>query len=950
MSDSEDSSVTYTFVYTDSEPGRVFWGTDVNVSEGGVPRVIVYGYNRFPIQPVPQDEDEREPRFIQAHDLDFVPEPVYLEYIPLEDEHVLSAEEKPLPPVDSPTTESPGYVTESDPEEDPEYEDDEEQDSPVDNPMGEGDDRGDDDGDSSGDDAADEDEDMEEEEEDEEEEEEEEHIASAESTAVIPVVAKSNAKSNAVTAALPSSSVDRRDEIPESKRPPRKRPCLFAIGSRSRISQPVNKNSQQVDLLMGDRMTLQETVWTVEEEAYAARVAWNHSIRLSQVTYQEIQTHRDHVQIMVRTRRGQTPPPTNPNNMTPEAVQTMIDQALLRNSGGGDGSHSSHAENPRNMHTVRPCYYFDFMKCHPLNFKGTEGAVGLTRWIEKMESNFNISGCAMENQALTDAVTAALPSSSVDRRDEIPESKRPPRKRSCLFAIGSSTVDFEARRQGIRDVGYGIRDTWIDPTEVVPAIASTTVEEVNTRVVELAELHEHDIQDFHALLEDARDGRMTLQEIVWIVEEEAYAARVACNHSIRLSQATYQELQTHRDHVYAYETHIQTHQTQLQLSEYSHPDTAPKTLRVVRDIRREMSDIQKELISQREQQIMVRTRRGQTPPPTNPNNMTPEAVQTMIDQALLRNSGGGDGSHSSHAKNLRNMHTACPCYYADFIKCHPLNFKGTEGVNLKVRDNNIPTYTNRFQELALICTKFISNETENVDKYISGLPDNIYGNANDLMDQKLRTYAERKSDSKRKADDISRNNQQPFKRQNLNNKNGGNGNAQRWVYAVGNAERNGNDAGNPNSNVVTSLRPARPIEFQIDLIPGAAPVARVPYRLAPSEMKELSKKLQELFDKDDILIYSKNEKGHEEHLKEILGLHKEEKLKQRLCGLLRCITQSVRSHANADGEELLSDYDCDLRYHPGKANVVADALSRKERDVPLRVRALVMTISLDLPK
>ncbi|GKD56709.1 hypothetical protein Tco_1290096 [Tanacetum coccineum] len=48
--------------------------------------------------------------------------------------------------------------------------------------------------------------------------------------------------------------------------------------------------------------------------------------------------------------------------------------------------------------------------------------------------------------------------------------------------------------------------------------------------------------------------------------------------------------------------------------------------------------------------------------------------------------------------------------------------------------------------------------------------------------------------------------------------------------------------------------------------------------------------------------------------------------------------------------ELLSDYDCEIQYHPGKANVVADALIRKGRIKPLRVRALVMTISLNLPK
>ncbi|XP_071718790.1 uncharacterized protein [Rutidosis leptorrhynchoides] len=46
-----------------------------------------------------------------------------------------------------------------------------------------------------------------------------------------------------------------------------------------------------------------------------------------------------------------------------------------------------------------------------------------------------------------------------------------------------------------------------------------------------------------------------------------------------------------------------------------------------------------------------------------------------------------------------------------------------------------------------------------------------------------------------------------------------------------------------------SLPPHRDVEFQIDLVPGAAPVVRAPYRLAPHELQELSSQLQELFDK-----------------------------------------------------------------------------------------------------
>ncbi|GJX43930.1 hypothetical protein Tco_0260606 [Tanacetum coccineum] len=166
--------------------------------------------------------------------------------------------------------------------------------------------------------------------------------------------------------------------------------------------------------------------------------------------------------------------------------------------------------------------------------------------------------------------------------------------------------------------------------------------------------------------------------------------------------------------------------------------------------------------------------------------------------------------------------------------------------NLKVKWNDVPTYIKRFQELTLICTKFVANETEKVDKYISGIPDNIYGNvkssrpktlnetielANDLMDQKLHTYVERQTNNKGSCDASQKHHgmhTETFKRQNvakvynmgagekkairqipkgmvvlicgapgpfqerlskLKLKDGGNGECTRWVYAVWGMQR-----------------------------------------------------------------------------------------------------------------------------------------------------------------
>ncbi|GJT40337.1 putative reverse transcriptase domain-containing protein [Tanacetum coccineum] len=314
------------------------------------------------------------------------------------------------------------------------------------------------------------------------------------------------------------------------------------------------------------------------------------------------------------------------------------------------------------------------------------------------------------------------------------------------------------------------------------------------------------------------------------------------------------------------------------------------------------------------------------------------------------------------------------------------------------------------------------------------------------------------------------------------------------------------------------LPPTRQVEFQIDLVPGVAPVARAPYRLSPTKLQELSTQLQELSNKgfirpssspwgapilidelfdqlqgsrvyskielrsgyhqlrvreedipktalrthyghyefqvmpfgltnaptifidlmnrvckpyldklviifiDDILIYSKSKEEHAEHLKLILELLKKEELYAKFSkcefwlskvqflghvidsegihmdpakiesikdcapilalpegsenfmvycdasrkGLGAVLMQREKRHYLYDTKcvvftdhkslqhildqkelnmrlrrwlELLSDYDCEIRYHPGKANVVADALSRKERNKPLRVEA-----------
>nr|GEV73732.1 hypothetical protein [Tanacetum cinerariifolium] len=488
MMSSSDSAVTYMSISSEDVPfwGIRFFGMEEPDSPEAAPQ--------SPIQtpPVLQDEDEREPMFIQPYDPDYVPEPMYPEYIPLEEEHVLLAEEQPLPPVVSPTTESLGYVAESDLIEDlEEYEDDESEDGLVDYPMDGGDDGDDDDDDSSGDDADDKDED------EEDEDVKEERLASADFAVVVPTVepvsppegtkpiipppsnditttgaritvqlqasislppeaeverlqamptpppspltslsppsvgerlariASTQDLIDVVTITLTSpqlpplppslyipSPVDRKDNVPESELPPRKRSCLSTLGPRYEIGEsstarPIRGRGIDYGFVSVTPLFVKKTlchnlgviskhISTIDAEVRRQGIRWvGYGIRDTWVDQAEVvleispmtlgeaemaelrETDSKHQTQMVEILRVTGDMRQEMGDMHAELL-ALREQRRRARQPGSDARVPDHQDASRDADR-------------------TEGIVGLTRWIEKMESVFQISGCAIEN-------------------------------------------------------------------------------------------------------------------------------------------------------------------------------------------------------------------------------------------------------------------------------------------------------------------------------------------------------------------------------------------------------------------------------------------------------------------------------------------------------------------------------------------------------------------------
>ncbi|GJX75730.1 hypothetical protein Tco_0322541 [Tanacetum coccineum] len=549
---SATSDVTYTSVYTDSEPGRAFWGADYEgLSEGGIPRVIVLGYDGLPLQPVappspdfmlgpenpqtppvPQEEDEREPLFIQAHDPNYVPEPIYPEYIPLEDDHEFPAEEQPLPPIDSPTAESPGYITESDPEEDPEgYEDDETEDGPVDYPM-----------------------------------DTFEGVTDWHQS----LVTMSSATSDVTYTSVYTDSEPGRafwgadyEEISEGGIP-----RVIVLGYDGLPLQPVAPPSP--DFILGPENPQTPPVPQDEDEREPMFIQAHDPDYVPEPIYPEyIPLEDDHE---FPAEEQPLPPMDGGDDGDDDDGDSSRDDANDEDEDEEDEEDEEEEEHlaPADSTTVIPADEPVFppegtepiipppstditigaritirpqtsislppeaeverlltmttpSPSPPISLSPPSAGERLARCTAPPAHSPPLppsSGCLTQiqtlriasTQALIDAVTTALPPPSlpplppslsipspVDRRDDIPESEQPPRKRLHLSTLGSRyEIGESSTARPARDVGYGIRDTWVDPAEAVPEIAPMTVGEVNTRVTELAELHEHDTQDLYA--------------------------------------------------------------------------------------------------------------------------------------------------------------------------------------------------------------------------------------------------------------------------------------------------------------------------------------------------------------------------------------------------------------------------------------------------------------------
>nr|GEY98152.1 putative reverse transcriptase domain-containing protein [Tanacetum cinerariifolium] len=1065
--------------------------------------VIVNGYFRMhmdPLDPYAQliMEAPPSPNYIPGPKAppspDYIPGPEYSEYLPPAND-VFPAEEQPLPAVVSPTAESPGYIPDSKPEMDLEEEDRDDEkyegDS-IDYPTSRGDDDADDDGDDLSEDDTD---DEDEEESSDSEEEEEEHFYFILSSShllpcisydlyVMEMIRLSEHLAPTVLALALHSSIstfedsDQTEPFEEGETATTPPPSAYRVTARIYVRPhipmpfPSKEGAPETDMPL--RKKARFTTPTDDNRRAKDRLIGR--LRRERRYFRTLSTTYAREEAI--------------NNLIAQRVtEALAEYETQRNSVvNRDTSHTT-GTGPRTMRPTQECTYKDYLNCRLLKFNGTEGVIGLTRWFERTKSVSSISNCTAENQvkfasctligsALTwwnshmRAVVKRFPEESdeIERHvGRLPEMIRGNmmsyKPKSMLKSIEFANDQMDQKLIGIAD-------------RVPTCFECGAQGHFKNNYPQLGNRNQGNKNQGNQ--NQAGNGNAVAR---------AYGVGTAGgNPDANVVTGTF----LLNNHCASILFDTGADKSFMSTAFSSLININPSTLDYSYDV--ELAD---------GQIIGVNTViRGCTLNFLNhPFNIDLMPVELGSFDVII----GMDW--------LKMYHAVIVC--DEKIVCVPF---GNETLIIRCNISN-----NKARLNIISCTK--------TQKYLlKGYP--VF-----LANITTKTIKDKSEEKRLENVPIVRDFSKVFPED------------------------------------LPGLPPTRQVEFQIDLIPGAALVARAPYRLAPSEMKKLSDQLQELSDKgfirpsslpwgapvlfvkkkdrsfqmcidyrelnkltidlrsgyhhlrvqeddipktafrtryghyefqvmsfgltnaptvfmdlmnrvykpyldkfvivfiDDILIYSKNEQDHVEHLKLILELLKREKLyakfskcefwilkvqflghvidsrgihvdpakiksikdwvspkkpteirqflglagyyrrfiegfskiakpmtkltqkkvmfdwgdkqeaafqllKQKLCGapilalpegaknfvaycdalhkgLGAVLMQREKKELNMRQRhwlELLSDYDCEIRYHPGKANVVADALSRKERIKPLRVRALVMTIGLDLPK
>nr|GEW26768.1 reverse transcriptase domain-containing protein [Tanacetum cinerariifolium] len=456
MSNLEDSTVTYMEVSSPFENLSDIGSPGVN----GLPMMPQdpYAYVEAALQAPPSPDYVPDPEhpLLPSYVPEFVLEPVYPKFMPPEDD-VLLAEEQPPPTAFSPTADSPGYILEFDPEEDPKEDDEEEEMSvraqtlislpleteiarlltiptsppsplsplssplpliltplpqillpplPISSPP-----------------------------------------LPASPTyplgyraAMIRLRAEAPSTSHILPSSTPLSgtqpllhirlptssppfllpSTSHRADVPKFRLPPRKRLCI-ALGLRFKVGESSSAlTARPIGGFRADYRfvgTLDDEIRRdPEREAMDASDMARFEVRALRATVLAHQTKIGDL----RAANQKMPPRRAPKNRTILATTTattlmtdavikaltsqgmadaMVEHEIQRNNNlNGDGSQGSGSGITRPVRPTRECAYTNFLKCKPMNFKGTKGVVGLTQWFKRMVTIFNISNCAVKQQ------------------------------------------------------------------------------------------------------------------------------------------------------------------------------------------------------------------------------------------------------------------------------------------------------------------------------------------------------------------------------------------------------------------------------------------------------------------------------------------------------------------------------------------------------------------------